>query len=240
MLRVLTVVWLAGASLASAQAHEDFSSDRPGYANGTQSAPHLRPIVELGAALTVDEDDAETLSAPGLVFRFGLGEYVELRASVPGVTGVFQRGPNDVVVGDVGFGFKVAWDLSEAASMSFIPSAFVSLEDGPATGRLEWNWSVGAGMVGFAGNLAGQAQGGVVQGEGSVAVSLALGARASVYVQSFLIWPEDVDPLPFVGAGVAIQVAPRIQVDTSLDVGLTDDTTRLTIGAGLSLLVGQS
>ncbi len=107
--------------------------------------------------------------------------------------------------------------------------------------RLELNWSLTLGAFGLAGNLAaGSTQ--VLDerellGEGSIAASLQLNPNVGVYVQTFLLWTHNQDPRPFAGAGVYAMVHPRIQVDLTGDVGLTDEADdRLRAGAGMTVL----
>ena len=232
---------IADPNVGAAQAADGFSSDRPGYSNSTSTAPRLRAITEFGVSATIDEDDPETISAPNLRIRFGLADHVELRLDVPGVTGVIAPGPNDVTFGDTTFGLKVGFAPNDVFSSSFVGSfSFDTDGGGGMTGRLEWNWAIALGIASISGNLAGgTSPGGTVVGEGSVNLGINVSDRAGVYGQFFLVMPEDVDPMPYVGAGVYAQVAPRFQVDGYLDIGLTDATTRVTIGAGMTVLVGE-
>ncbi len=233
----------AWSSNASAQPAEGFSSDRPGYANSTSAAPVLRPIIETGVGFTFDEDDPETLSAPNLLVRFGLSEWLELRLAIPSVVGSFAPGPNGVGFGDTTIGLKVAASPTERFSTSLVPSLSIATEGGVNTGRIEWNWLVSLSSVSIGGNLAaGTANLGgapVVQGEASVALGISITDAVGVYGQFFMIWPRGLDPLPYVGAGFTAQVAARFQLDASIDVGLTDDTTRIIIGAGMTVLIGE-
>ena len=160
---------LGGASLGAAQAADGFSSDRPGYANTTSTAPRLRAITEFGVSATIDEDDPETISAPNLSIRFGLSDHVELRLNVPGVTGVIAPGPNDVTFGDTTFGLKVGFAPNDVFSSSFVGSFSFDTDGGGMTGRLEWNWAIALGIASISGNLAGgTSPGGTVVGEGSI------------------------------------------------------------------------
>ncbi|MFT5356496.1 MAG: hypothetical protein ACI9KE_003721 [Polyangiales bacterium] len=247
MIRVIAALLVAipmsaVSSSAEAQSAEGFDSDRPGYSNSTAAAPVLRPILEMGAGFTFDEDDPETISAPNFLIRFGISKWLELRLAIPSVVGVFGPGPNGVAFGDTTIGLKVAASPTERFSTSFVPSLSIATEGGVNTGRIEWNWLLSLGAVSIGGNLAagtvnlGTA---VVQGEGSLALGISITEAVGVFGQVFVIWPRSIDPLPFVGAGITAQVAPRFQLDATLDVGLTDDTTRVSFSAGMTILVGE-
>lgn len=243
MIRALgaALVVMFATSSVEAQAAEGFDSDRPGYANSTSVVPALRPIFEMGAGFSFDEDDAETLSAPNLLIRFGLLRLLELRLTLPSVIGVF--GPDsDVAFGDTTIGLKLAANVSDDFALSFVPSVSISSEGAPVTGRLEWNWSANLGAVSLGGNLAvGMANtvlGKVVQGEGSIALGGSITDNVGIFGQLFMIWPKGFDPMPYAGAGIAGQVTPRLQLDATVDVGLTNNATRLSVSAGLTVLVG--
>ncbi len=222
-----------------AHADDAFSSDRPGYANGTSVAPVLRPITELGATVAWDPDDGEAGTFPDLRIRVGAARWIELRIDVPTI--VFE---NPMGVGDLTLAAKLGSPIAGTLAISVIPSVTIPVgtSDGRTTGRLELNWSASVGMVGFGGNFAA----GVtrvmderrLRGEGSFAVSVQPISTFGFYVQGFMLWTEDEDPLPFAGAGIYIQAHPRVQTDLYADIGLTDDTTRLLIGAGLTVLWG--
>lgn len=196
----------------------------------------------MGAGFTIDEDDAETISAPNFLVRFGLSKWLELRLAIPSVVGVFGPGPNGVAFGDTTIGLKIAASPTERFSTSLVPSLSIATEGGVNTGRIEWNWAVGLGAVSIGGNLAaGTANFGapVVQGEASLAVGVSISDSVGMYGQFFMIWPRGIDPLPFVGAGITAQVASRFQLDASFDIGLTEATTRFAFGAGFTVLVGE-
>lgn len=248
MIRAITAALLAVFATTAgvqAQAAEGFSSDRPGYANSTSAAPSLRPIIELGAGFTFDEDDPETLSGPNFLVRFGLSEWLELRLAIPSVVGIFVPDPGDngVAFGDTTIGLKIAAAPTSSFSTSFVPSLSIATEGGVNTGRIEWNWALGLGPVSIGGNLAGGTAnlGGaaVIQGEGSFALGVTITDAVGVYGQFFMIWPRGIDPLPYVGGGITAQIASRFQLDASLDIGLTEATTRVTAGLGMTVLIGQ-
>lgn len=199
----------------------------------------------MGAGFTFDEDDPETVSAPNFLVRFGLSEWLELRLAIPSVVGTFvpDPGANGVGFGDTTIGLKIAASPTESFSTSFVPSLSIATEGGVNTGRIEWNWALALGAVSIGGNLAaGTTNAGgaaVVQGEGSFALGVSIGDAVGVFGQFFMIWPRGIDPLPYVGAGIAAQVAPRFQLDATIDVGLTDATTRVSVSAGMTVLVGS-
>ena len=96
--------------------------------------------------------------------------------------------------------------------------------------------SIGGTLAGGTANSGGAA---VVQGEGSFALGISITEAVGVFAQFFVIWPRGIDPLPFAGAGITAQVAPRFQLDATMDVGLTDVTTRVSISAGMTVLIGE-
>ena len=227
------------ASTASAQIDEAFSSDRPGYANSTSVAPVLRPITELGGTVAWDPDDGTAGTFPDLRIRMGVSRWLELRVDAPTVA--FD---DPIGFGDLTLALKLGSPVGRAFAVSVIPSVSIPVgtADGRASGRLELNWSATAGIVGFAGNFAASVVSVMderrVRGEGSFALSVQAMAILGIYVQTFALWTDGADPLPYAGAGVYLQAHPRVQTDLYVDVGLTDDATRLVVGAGLSVLWG--
>ncbi len=227
-------------SASGAFADDGFSSDRPGYANGTSSAPVLRPITETGVTLRWDEDDPTQLTAPDLRIRTGVADWLELRLDVP--TLVVTFGDEEIAAGDLTLAAKLGGTFRNGLALSLIPSVTIPMGSttGKTTSRLEVNWAVSAGIVGFGGNVAaGIVQVDderLVQGEGSLAISVQAAPKFGLYAQGFATWVRGADPLPYAGVGFYVQALSYVQVDLYADVGLTDDATRLTVGAGVSVL----
>lgn len=249
--RVLVAWFLLPVAWGSAQAPDSvreqavepapvpLSSDRPGYANSTSVAPVLRPITELGATVAWDPDDPTVGTFPDLRIRFGIARWMELRIDAPTV--VFA---DPFAVGDLGLALKLGSRVAGSLSVSVIPSVTVPVSSGgAASARLELNWSASAGRVGFGGNLAAgsvpTAMGRRLRGEGSVAVSFKAHPKLGLYAQAFALWTDGEDPRPYAGLGLYARPHPRVQTDLYADVGLTDATTRLILGAGLTVLWGS-
>ncbi|MEM6958808.1 MAG: transporter, partial [Myxococcota bacterium] len=146
-----------------------------------------------------------------------------------------------VAFGDATAGLKVAFEVGRNGAMSFVPSVSIPVNGGDATGRLEWNWSYSPNAFGLMGNLAGGTVApDLVLGEGSIAVTYAPSDPLWFYLLGVMLWVEDEDPDAFAGAGMGYMLNPALQVDFSFDVGLTEGTTRLTVSAGLTVLLGES
>lgn len=238
MTRLALLVVLLTPSVVLAD--DDFSSDRPGFANATSAAPTGRPITEFGAAIAWDEVDPTVATLPNLRIRVGASPWLELRVDAP-----TMRLADPVGLGDLTLGVKLASPVAGSLAISLIPSVRLPLGTGGgvATGRLELNWSASVGRLGFGGNLAagvltveGQRR---AHGEGSVAVSVAATEALTLYAQSFVRWTRGRRPRPYAGAGAYLRVHPRVQVDLSADVGLTDAATRFVAQLGATVLWGR-
>lgn len=244
MSRYLFCAFLCFGFTTLAQAQDsrvdpEFSSDRPGYSNATEVAPVGRVVLQFGATATYDEDDPETLGAPDAVIRYGILGPVELRIGVPSITGVLvPDAENRVVTGPFSLGTKIALGVHGPFSSSFIAALAIGLGGDGLAGRFEWNWQLAFGMASLFGNFAATYDGSAA-GDASVGVSISPSAVFSVYAQAFMLWAFNEDPEPFVGAGLAFQVAPRFLLDAFADVGLLQQSTRLTMGVGLTVLVGS-
>lgn len=218
-----------------------FTSDRPGYANSTSVAARLRATTEFGIDFGFNEDGPESLSFPSLLIRTGLTDWLELRVGAPSLFATFTEADNDIFIGNTVVGFKIGKELTDSFALSLVPTITIPTSGGSTLARLELNWSLSLGTFGLSGNLAaGSTDGGfgrTLTGEGSIIASLQLSPTLGAFVQSFLIWTVDQDPRPFAGAGLYAMVHPRVQVDFTGDVGLTDDADdRLRIGVGTTVL----
>lgn len=230
------------ATALPVRADDAFSSDRPGYSNSTSVAPVLRPITEIGGTVAWDPDDGTAGTFPDLRIRVGASRWLELRVDVPTI--LFD---DPMGVGDLTLALKLGSPVAGTLAVALVPSVTIPVGtgDGPTTGRLELNWSASAGIVGFGGNFAASVVNDAMdqrhlRGEGSVALGVQLAGVLTLYAQAFMLWTEDEDPLPYAGIGAYLQAHPRVQTDLYVDVGLTDDTTRLVIGAGLTVLWGET
>lgn len=240
-MRALCFLLVCTAALP-VRADDAFSSDRPGYANSTSVAPVLRPITEFGGTVAWDPDDGTAGTFPDLRIRMGATRWLELRVDVPTV--LFD---DPMGFGDLTLALKLGSPVAGTFAVSVIPSVTIPVgtNDGRTTGRLELNWSASAGIVGFGGNFAASVVTNAMderrlRGEGSLAIGVQVSSMLGLYVQAFMLWTEDEDPLPYAGLGAYLQAHPRVQTDLYVDVGLTDDTTRLVIGAGVTVLWGES
>jgi hypothetical protein len=219
------------------------SADRPGYSDSTAIVPQFHLNAEAGVAETFGK---EGLSAdfPELLLRLGLLEWLEARLVAPNFMVVSpRRGESQSGFGDMGVGVKLAHSFSDRFSMSLVPQ--VSFPTGneeltsegvdPAAGL---NYAVAlTEALALAGNVAFAygTQAGTYELSGSVSAGYGFTDEFGAYAEFILIYPEGDDLVPAVGGGYTWLLAPRVQVDASFDVGLTEGFDP-TFGAGVAVL----
>lgn len=218
-----------------------FTSDRPGYANSTSVAALHRATTEFGFDLTFD-DGIRTLTFPTLSMRVGLTDWLEFRLKSPNLVASFIEGSdNQIQLTNTTFGFKLGRQLTDRFAISLVPEMTIPTSGGTWQARLELNWSASFGVFGLGGNFAFATTDAFVGrdllGEASLAASIQATDALGIFVQTFMLWTRDQDPRPYFGGGLYAQVHPRIQVDATVDVGLTDDAdSRVRAGAGMTVL----
>ena len=122
------LVAVVATPLVAAAEEVSFSADRPGFADGTSVVPAFRLQTEAGVTGQF-ADGANAFSAPELLLRLGLTEWLEARLSAPTFNRVApEHGKAVSGLGDFGLGVKVAHAFSDALTSSIV--AGVSLPTG--------------------------------------------------------------------------------------------------------------
>jgi len=117
-------MWLMILAGAAHAGELNFSPDRPGVGDSTETVGTGAVMVEGGVAAAVS--DPAAVGTSSIVARVGVDDPVELRARVPDVVLV----DGEVVTGSVGFGAKVGGAVSERWSVSVVPELWIGTEGG--------------------------------------------------------------------------------------------------------------
>lgn len=244
------------ASASSAAAQDTISTDRPGFLFSSSLVPEGRFQVEAGLPLwAYDEESgasASLLSTP-VQLRYGLHPALELRLGMPVYNWLnVDSGSDEHGAGDMEVGLKtplpLPFDQDAAALIAGVRlptgdddfsvddpatalnavSSWTVLEDVAFTGLAGLTYTPIEGdddaLVGALGGLAGKP----------------LPAGWTGYAEA--IWfPgfEDVDDTAFVGVLATKLLSNKVQLDFSVDRGLTDESTDWVLGAGLSFYAGS-
>jgi hypothetical protein len=251
---LLILLW---AGTAAAQG--TIATDRPGFAFGPVVVPARSFQIEGGLPLLARSDTeaagadvTSTLVNAPTALRYGLTSRLELRASSTlfnsATLEVDGADTTDTGFGDVELGLKyqVLTAGDGAPNLAVVPSVVLPVgSDGFSAGDPVVNLNAVAGVAlpsGLGLTLVGGATVPTADGASVTANLVALVGRSftpafSGYVEGAAFPTDGSTPL-YVGAGLAYLVAPTVQLDATLDVGLNDEAQDLIGGVGLSVRFG--
>lgn len=241
-------------SLAAISAHaQSVDADRPGLLAATTVVGRGRAQVESGIQRSwASSSDSTTslLNAPS-VLRVGLSNTWELQVGHSLVNRVSERLGTDTRVvrgwGDLSLGVKAARP-GEALTPGVVAYGTVGLPTGAdeftsgrplVSGLLQLTWDlserVSAGsVIGYARTI--EAEAGVSAGLVGGSIGVSLPAHWATYVEAGAFPDASGDHAGTVGGGVTRIVRDRLQVDVSLNRGLSAPAAVWTLGAGVSVL----
>ncbi|MEZ4320909.1 MAG: zinc ribbon domain-containing protein [Myxococcota bacterium] len=182
-----------------------FSPDRPGVGDSTGTPGKGHVMIEGGVALV---PSPLAFGTSGIVGRIGVDDGLELRLRAPDVTVA-----DDVGLGTVGLGAKVAASVGPRWSVSAVPELVYDPSSGALGGGVGANVALGLGRVGF-------------WGHGSVSVlqdadpSVLFGGGASVAFDGgglYVNGGSDVAGSGFVGGGGWWSLSKSAQLDAGCD-----------------------
>ncbi len=209
---VLLIALLAAAPTWA----QDFSSDRPGFANTPLVVPVGTFQVEAGA--TTFEGNSYRL--PDALVRVALIPAFEVRALLPS----FLQGQRAT---DAELGFKMALSQGEGVQTAVLGAVTVGVDDGIDPSSIGGAFTAAFPMRG---GWSATAQGGatyVTQDDillsGAFAAGRSIDDQISTYVEAFTGFrADDVSPSLTLQHGYALMLTPTMQVDASVAVGVVD------------------
>jgi len=252
MRRSIVVAALACCVAAAASAAEEppIATDRPGFANSPVVVPAGAVQVEAGGTwLDVAAGDADAANGPEALVRWGILPRFELRLALPDRLEVEGSAVDDGAWTDAVVGMK--WqigplgdrvDLALVAGLQ-VPTGTVDgtadtvdpRVDLTAGFALDDRWSVG-GQVSVLRETLETARGddeiwiyGATAGLG-----VSVGERAAAFLEARVDDGDDLDTVVLVQHGWTWRLAPRLQVDARVAVGLTDVSPDWLAGAGIA------
>ncbi len=247
----LLVSLLFCGAVHAQDAPPDIAFDRPGIGFAASTLPRGGVALEAGLpSFSRDRDDAGVLStqySADITLRIGLAEHLELQAFTSPWNHL-RVAPRDAPAGrssgagDVGVGLKVALPLSsEKHAVALLASTTF------ATGSRDFSegatqYALGASYeYDFDDRWTGALYANVTRGgsEDSVtwapSVSFAATETVSTYLELGFTDTHGEPSTRIAGAGVTWMVKPRVQLDASFDVGLSDDSPDIQAGLGVSV-----
>jgi hypothetical protein len=202
----------------------DFSPDRPGYADSTGVVGDKRVQMEVGLGLGLSGGPA-VVDAPELLLRGGLGQRWELRLLAPNLALV----GGEVGVEEPAVGAKMALLQDRALTMSIVPMLQVPLQgsDWDLSTGFNWSWEINE-VLGLSGNLAGTA-GSSLSAESSVALNFGIGEAVGAYGEAVWLGEDQLGG----GLGLGWLLGEDSQVDASVLV-VGGDPLATALGAGFA------
>lgn len=184
----------------------NLSPDRPGIGDST-ATPGAGHVVVEGAVAAMSAAGTTALGTTGVTGRLGILDNFELRVGVPdvGITPAFG-------LGSLGVGGKAAFALTDALSVSAVPTVAFSLNGGGVAAALSTNAVYGFDPASVWLNVTGSV-GGATQLFVGGGAGYGIGSGGA-YVNGGVFTGGG---LPIVGAGGWYGVSDRLQFDAGVD-----------------------
>lgn len=254
----LLLVWPAAAHAqedgASTKQPDALITDRPDFTESSATVPAMRLQLEAGIQYThadlLDEAppsghtgnyDANRVSAPNMLLRFGVSDYAELRLGVPNISyESITGGDDDILFGELSLGAKFATALSQTVSIGIIPFVDVGTETGDVgggvigTASIDFSEEVGLGLNAGVTTYEDQLDERQYEGLGSAALAIGLSDKTTAFVETYALLPEG-DFNLYVDTGVTYLLTPYVQLDASMGTQVPD-AEEIFVGTGISVL----
>ena len=224
------------------------STDRVTFSTGTAVVPAGRFQAEFGVIYT-DDGDAESVSLPDPLLRYGLYPGVELRLAGPTLLAVDG---GDDGLGDVTIGLKFVARGQRGAvpAVAFVPS--LTLPNGGASDRDQVDfgidsaasWAFGSFTLLVNGDINNFTAGGRTRPifNHSEALFYKLPdvlpgdlRRVTVFAEHFGVYPDGQPDRQVIDAGVLYLLTPNLQLDLSGGVGLNGASREFSISIGTAV-----
>jgi hypothetical protein len=222
-------------------------SERPSFTTSTQVLPVGRYQLEGGLDWrTVQRDgaDADILSLPLSLVRYGVARDIEVQAGWTGLSFRDMAGGSDTRVSDLVASAKFAiYDSDAGTTLSLLTSLTLPIGDGSDFGdtspsaALLWRHALD-GPVGLFGQFTTTVttpfDNGSLVASNAVGVSYALNERWSAFAEHFMTFGRGRDPDHVLDVGVTRLVTNDLQVDAVLGIDLEGGAEEIFFGAGVA------
>ncbi len=259
-LRRAAVARLAAAGLLASlygsgplSAQEVIAADRPGLDFSPLAVGPGVIQVEIGLPSTTYFSEGEaslwSIQFPTLV-RVGVVDGLELRAGAQPLNILEFRGEeagfSEAGFGDLELGAKLSLSSPEGGrpGVALIPSLTVPIGEAPFTAdrpaylfNTVATWAIDAWSVAAVGGVYSNPAGDderVISGMLAGVIGRSLGGRVGGFVEGGWFPVEGGGPGGLVGGGLAILLSDEVQIDLSVDRGITDDSPDWLLGAGFA------
>jgi len=221
-----------------------FSTDRPGFSEGSSTVPKKHLMIEGGAEAGLGSN-ISTVRPVSVLGRYGIADIAELRLGfTPASLAIPSEGSTQTTaLSDVTFSGRVAGSITDKLNLGVLPYGSVgALVDDPSfsagvIGTASYSLS---NTVGLAANVGAAAVPVLDEHEaelsGSLVASFSLPAGFGTYIEGYTISTLPNDPQLFANGGVTYLVAPNFQLDAYVDTDVPDIDT-FTFGFGASVLL---
>jgi hypothetical protein len=221
-----------------------FSTDRPGFSEGSSTVPTNHLQIEGGAEAGLGSNFS-TVSPISILGRYGIADIAELRLGfTPASLAIPSEGSTQTTaLSDVTFGGRVAGSVTDDLNLGILPYASVGqLVDDPSVSA----GAIGTASYGLSENVGLAANVGAAavpvlddykaELSASLVASFSLPAGFGTYIEAYNIQTLPSDPQFFANGGVTYLVAPNFQLDAYVDTDVPD-TDIFTFGLGASVLL---
>lgn len=211
------------------------SPDRPGFADSTETVPPGHANIELG--VRADFDDTLAFTAPSILLRVGISDFVEARVSAPDVQLALPSGGDPIAgISDLVLGLKAAGGVGEVFSVSAVPylsfpTGSPEASSGLVEGGLGLNFqlspfddfAIGWNIIGafVASNTLEKR---VLATAGGLSFGYQFTDAFGAFVEGYVQYEDEGEVRPSAAGGVTYLVTPRFQIDLSGGSGLTSDS----------------
>lgn len=248
---LLLLTPLQAAAQTEGQLPPEFTSDRPGFANTTQTAAVGHLTTELGIDAFLGDEMSGAL--PNARLRTGVLEWLELRLILPSAIGNFGTGGPNYGLGDMSVGFKAGSALHDTVDIATnwdfsLPTATTGFgaPEVQVTGEviLDWNFWGPLTLTSQAIFTIQAAEDPMMPDETvrsfvgafSLRVTWQIIDEVGAFVQSYASAGENVDWGVHVGGGVYWLILPNWQIDAFFDSRVTENGDDPTLRVGTTLL----
>ncbi len=241
------LIYLTIASFLPLNARE-LVTDRPDFTESALVIPATMVQFESGVEY-VDSRGQNALTFPQLLTRIGVGYDLEVRLGLTGWTRISSGGQSDVYRNDLLLESKYQLTETQASVpmglllVATLPTGDEQISSGKSEYGLKWAASYDLNeRTGISANI-----GAVSISDGnerkllslaSLAFGFALNDRFGVFIETYAEAVQKQTWQPVLDGGFTFLLTPLLQLDLYAGKGLNDTATDVTVGGGLSFLLG--